>query len=72
MNGLTARHFEALAEACHHIEDGLRAQALPKLTEEQIDRTMELVVARIAWVCAGSNPRFDSFRFNAACRKRRT
>ena len=68
---MTKKHFNDLAQACREIEQGLRpfAKVIGQLS---VDTIMELVVARIAWVCTQHNPRFNSFKFNAAARGRKT
>lgn len=62
------KEFERLATACQEIEAGLVALSMPLPKRNDI---MELVVARIATVCAADNKNFDSFKFNAVARKRR-
>src|SRR5674476_103820 len=68
MPGLQKRHFEALAEACHAIEQGIIDLPVP-MPEHYRDQVMELVIARIGLVCAADNKNFDSFQFAEAARK---
>lgn len=68
---MTKREFEALAKACQEIEHGLNDIVEGPWADQTTERIMELVVARIAMVCALDNPRFDSFKFNAKARQRK-
>jgi hypothetical protein len=65
------RHFNALVTACHGIEAGL-ANASFVEGQQGVNEVMELVIARLGLMCAMDNPKFDSFTFTAACRKRPT
>ena len=68
---LRKQHYVALAQACQEIEAGLQDACFVE-GSRGVDEVMELVVARIAWMCSQGNPAFDSFKFNAAARKRNT
>ena len=59
---------KAFAKACHEIEQGIIDLHIP-MPEHYRDQVMELVVARIALVCAKDNDKFDSFQFAEAAGK---
>lgn len=63
------RDFERLAVACQGIELGLKRDL--GLATPARDKIMEIVVAQIALACHDQNNEFDSFKFNAAARKRK-
>jgi hypothetical protein len=66
--GMQKRHFEKFAEACQAIEQGIIDLHIP-MPEHYREQVMELVVARVALVCAEDNKNFDSFQFAGAARK---
>lgn len=68
--------FVDLANVVKDIEAGLQEiKVVPwkdLTTDKQCrDQIVELVIARLALMCSRNNPRFDSFKFNAACRNRK-
>ena len=66
--GMHKSHYKAFAKACHEIEQGIIDLHIP-MPEHYRDQVMELVVARIALVCAKDNGKFDSFQFAEAAGK---
>jgi hypothetical protein len=66
--GMHRKHYNAFAEACQAIEQGIVDLHIP-MPEHYRDQVMELVVARVALVCAKDNKNFDSFQFAEAARK---
>ena len=66
--GMHKSHYKAFAKACHEIEQGIIDLHIP-MPEHYRDQVMELVVARIALVCAKDNYKFDSFQFAEAAGK---
>lgn len=66
--GMHKSQFKKFAEACQTIEQGIIDLHIP-MPEHYHDQVMELVVARIALVCAHDNDKFDSFKFAEAARK---
>jgi hypothetical protein len=66
--GMHKSHYKAFAKACHEIEQGIIDLHIP-MPEHYRDQVMELVVARIALVCAKDNDKFDSFQFAEAAGK---
>lgn len=66
------RHYELFVKVIHDIEDQYRVAASHAGPHQlETSEISEMLTARLALVFAADNPKFDSFKFNAAVKRRR-